>query len=88
MSRTYNLKPRKENEVRKYFQQLISGVEYLHKMGITHRDLKPDNIMIDYYDDVKIIDFGLSNTFSSGQILTSDCGTLYYAAPELLEKNY
>ena len=74
----------KETLALKYFQQLVTGVEYLHKLGICHRDLKPDNILIDQWDDVKIIDFGLSNFFKADQVLTSDCGTMQYVAPELI----
>lgn len=43
--------------------QLISGIEYLHKLGICHRDLKPENLLLDDDNNIKIVDFGLSNTY-------------------------
>ncbi|PVU99837.1 hypothetical protein BB559_000352 [Furculomyces boomerangus] len=49
-----------ENEIGCYFQQLISGVNYLHKMGIAHRDLKLNNLCISNDGVLKIIDFGLA----------------------------
>lgn len=48
------------------FHQLINGVEYISKLGIVHRDLKPENLMLDYGNTLKIVDFGLSNTYSPG----------------------
>lgn len=80
-----------ESEACIYFQQIISGIEYLHKMDIVHRDLKPENILIDrYLKEVKIIDFGLSNKYTDKSALLSTlCGSPLYAAPEvLLEKGY
>ena len=80
-----------ESEACIYFQQIISGVEYLHKMDIVHRDLKPENILIDrYLKEVKIIDFGLSNKYTDKSTLLSTlCGSPQYASPEvLLEKGY
>ena len=80
-----------ESEACIYFQQIISGIEYLHKMDIVHRDLKPENILIDrYLKEVKIIDFGLSNKYTDKSTLLSTlCGSPLYAAPEvLLEKGY
>ena len=80
-----------ESEACIYFQQIINGIEYLHKMDIVHRDLKPENILIDrYLKEVKIIDFGLSNKYTDKSALLSTlCGSPLYAAPEvLLEKGY
>jgi serine/threonine protein kinase len=59
-----------EDEARTIFHQLIEGVEYMHQIGIAHRDLKPENILIDYNGKVKIIDFGLSNTYSKSNPLS------------------
>lgn len=42
----------------------------MHQIGIAHRDLKPENILIDYNHKVKIIDFGLSNTYSKSNPLS------------------
>lgn len=47
-------------------------------------DLKIENIMLTRNEDVKIIDFGLSNIYSPSRLLSTFCGSLYFAAPELL----
>ena len=53
----------KEKEACKYFQQILSGIEYLHELGIVHRDLKPENLLLDQDGNIKLVDFGLSNTY-------------------------
>lgn len=73
-----------EDQARKYFRQIVSAVDYLHKNSIVHRDLKIENIVIDHNDNVKLIDFGLSNFFDNKILLNTFCGSLYFAAPELL----
>ena len=52
-----------EPEACKFFQQILSGVEYLHKLNIVHRDLKPENLLLDSQKNIKIVDFGLSNIY-------------------------
>ena len=74
-----------EKEICRIFQEIISGVEYMHKMGIAHRDLKPENILLTGTNDIKIIDFGLSNIYSKGKLLSTSCGSPYYAPPEMLQ---
>ena len=88
----YIIKKRKLQEIEacKFYQQLINGIEYLHKLKIVHRDLKPENILIDEKNNIlKIADFGLSNIFSSknNYMLSSPCGSPCYAAPEMLNGN-
>lgn len=39
-------------------------MDYLHRLGIVHRDLKPENMLLDNEKNIKIVDFGLSNTYS------------------------
>jgi 5'-AMP-activated protein kinase catalytic alpha subunit len=51
-----------------------------------HRDLKPENILLDENERIKIVDFGLSNTYQEGQKLKTACGSPCYAAPEMLCK--
>jgi len=48
-----------EEEARKMFQQIISGVDYCHRQNVVHRDLKPENLLLDTNLNVKIADFGL-----------------------------
>ncbi len=73
-----------ESEARRFFQQLISGVEHCHKKMIAHRDLKPENLLLDRDSNVKIADFGLSNFMCDGWFLKTSCGSLNYAAPEVI----
>lgn len=74
----------KEKEACKYFQELISGINYIHQLGICHRDLKPENLLVDYDKSLKIVDFGLSNLYEQGDKLKTACGSPCYAAPEMI----
>lgn len=74
----------REKEAAKFLQQIISGIEYLHKLGICHRDLKPENLLMDDYNNIKIVDFGLSNIYKPGETLKTACGSPCYAAPEMV----
>jgi serine/threonine protein kinase len=74
----------KEKEACKFYHQLLSGVEYLHKLGIVHRDLKPENLLLDGNKNIKIVDFGLSNIYKPGELLKTACGSPCYAAPEMI----
>lgn len=49
-----------ENVSRFYIAQVVMALDSLHKLGIIHRDIKPDNILIDKYGHIKLADFGLS----------------------------
>ena len=53
----------KDGPAKKLFAQLISGVGYLHKVGIVHRDLKLENLLLDRNRNIIITDFGFANTF-------------------------
>jgi len=73
-----------EDETRRFFQQIISAVEYCHRHKIVHRDLKPENVLLDENYNVKIADFGLSNIMTDGDFLKTSCGSPNYAAPEVI----
>ncbi|KAG0236912.1 serine/threonine-protein kinase KIN2 [Mortierella sp. GBA43] len=74
----------KEKHARKFARQIASALDYCHRNSIVHRDLKIENILISKSGNIKIIDFGLSNLYSSRSHLSTFCGSLYFAAPELL----
>ena len=78
-----------ENQSRKYFQQLISAVDFCHSRGVFHRDLKPENLLLDENEDLKVSDFGLSalpEQFRNDGLLHTQCGTPAYVAPEVLRR--
>ena len=62
----------KDNSARRLFAQLVSGVGYLHKKGIVHRDLKLENLLLDRNRNIIITDFGFANTFDPNDELTEE----------------
>ncbi|KAI5670991.1 hypothetical protein M9H77_11355 [Catharanthus roseus] len=77
----------KEDEARKYFQQLINAVDYCHSRGVYHRDLKPENLLLDDSGVLKVSDFGLSalpQQVREDGLLHTTCGTPNYVAPEVI----
>lgn len=71
-------------------EQVVDGIEYLHKKNIVHRDLKPSNIMFDRDNTIKVIDFGISklrDTFYNDYTL-SVYATKQYGSPEQLSGKY
>ncbi|KAF0910481.1 hypothetical protein E2562_002937 [Oryza meyeriana var. granulata] len=82
-----------ERVATRYFQQLITAVEFCHSRGVYHRDLKPENLLLDARGDLKVSDFGLSALADGGAgrlrgdgLLHTTCGTPAYVAPEVLLK--
>ncbi|VVC98472.1 unnamed protein product, partial [Leptidea sinapis] len=72
---------------RRWWRQLAAGLRYLHARGVAHRDLKPENLLLDARDQLKISDFGMATLFRRGgreRLLSRVCGTVPYAAPEVL----
>jgi len=76
----------KDKDAQKLFAQLISGVDYLHKKHIVHRDLKLENLLLDQHRNIIITDFGFANRFGRAQddLMATSCGSPCYAAPELV----
>ncbi len=73
-----------ENLAKIIFKQLIKTLQYIHSNGIVHRDIKPDNILLDLDNTIKICDFGVSKIISEGQLIRDSCGTPAFVAPEIL----
>lgn len=81
--------PLSEDEVRKVFAQATSALQYLHGQGVTHRDLKPGNILVRSRQpdlDIALSDFGLA-TKDKELMSTFGCGTYMYMAPEVVARS-
>ena len=78
-----------EPDARRYFQQLVSAVEFMHSKGVVHRDLKLENCLVDpLFRYIKLADFGLSAAVDTRPgattYLKTPCGSPHYAAPEVI----
>ncbi|GJQ11503.1 hypothetical protein GpartN1_g3294.t1 [Galdieria partita] len=71
-------------EALRFFQQIISGLDYCHRRLICHRDLKPENLLLDKNNDIKIADFGMASLIPPGSLLETSCGSPHYASPEIV----
>uniref|UniRef100_A0A7S0QIZ2 Protein kinase domain-containing protein n=1 Tax=Cryptomonas curvata TaxID=233186 RepID=A0A7S0QIZ2_9CRYP len=84
-------RPFRTSEVKCLMQQLLSGVEYMHRHWVIHRDLKTSNLLLDNRGVLKVCDFGLARLYREPiKSMTPEVVTLWYRAPELLfgEKTY
>jgi len=80
-----------ENLVLKYLQQLLPALDTAHKQSIWHLDIKPENIMVDKYGHVYLIDFGASKHIEQNSTLTTSLALAYtkgYCPPELADLTY
>lgn len=81
-----------ERDVQTITKQTLRALDYMHRRGVTHRDVKPDNILISTRAPlvIKLSDFGLSKSVvEKNTFLRTFCGTLLYCAPEVYpEYNY
>ena len=73
-----------EITARIYAAEVISGIAHIHKCGYMYRDLKPENLMIDKYGYLKIVDFGFCKVIPTGKKSQTLCGTPEYLSPELV----
>ncbi len=77
-----------EKVVLEYLQQIVSALEHAHSRNIWHLDIKPENIMVDKYGHVYLIDFGASKHIEHNSSLTTSLALAYtpgYCPPELID---
>lgn len=78
-----------EPEAAVVISQLMEAVAHCHRLGVAHRDIKPDNILFDERNRLKLADFGSAEIFKEGEPMSGIVGTPYYVAPEVLSgKDY
>lgn len=80
-------KPFTNEEVRGIMHQAISAVSYVHKNGFMHRDVKPENFLINDDGRLKLADFGLAKSVKERANLTEYVSTRWYRAPEVVLKS-
>ena len=76
-----------EDLCRHYFKQILKALNYMHYKGVAHKDIKPDNIMVDCNNDVKLIDFGFASPIENCYSINHKRreGTVEYMTPEMNE---
>jgi len=73
-----------EGQAKQIFRQVVYGLGHCHCRSVLHRDIKLDNILMDGDQGIKICDFGVSRLIEKDQVITEQCGTPAYLAPEII----
>lgn len=74
-----------EDQIKLIFRQICQGISHLHSLGIIHRDIKDENVIMDKtFTKVQLVDFGSSGYYRPGLLIDKFFGTKGYAAPEIL----
>ncbi|CAM9664554.1 unnamed protein product, partial [Ectocarpus sp. 8 AP-2014] len=76
--------PLRPTDLLRIVTDVVNGMLYLHELGVMHRDLKPDNILLDADDRAVIADFGLSRFSHPTNDHTAETGTYRWMAPEVI----
>lgn len=74
-----------DEEIRKFGIDICSALEVCAKYGIIHRDIKPDNIFIDKFDNYRLGDFGVARQLENSTTSMTRIGTMRYMAPEVYD---
>lgn len=69
-----------------YFAEIMLALEYLHNNNIIYRDLKPENVLIDFDGHIKLVDFGTSREGCNEERRFTYCGSAEYMSPEMIQK--
>ncbi|CEP20168.1 hypothetical protein [Parasitella parasitica] len=75
-----------EEYVKFFAAEVAVGLHYLHSLNIVHRDVKPDNILLDEQGHAHLTDFNIATTINNEKPLTAVAGSFAYIAPEVLKK--
>ncbi|KAK4478194.1 hypothetical protein RD792_017477 [Penstemon davidsonii] len=76
-----------ESDALRIMVPLMEAISHCHSLGVAHRDIKPDNILFNNYNELKLADFGSAECFHTGEPMSGIVGTPYYVAPEVVAGN-
>ena len=77
-----------EQRAANVFKELMLVISYCHEMGVVHRDVKPENILLTGGGKIQLADFGLAMRIAKGQTLSGLAGSPAYVAPEVISESY
>ena len=65
--------------------QILDALHYCHSVGVVHKDVKPENIVLDKNKNIKLTDFGFADILQPDQVIYRTDGSYNYKAPELVK---